>query len=179
MGSVQHQWLADLLAAESVTHQANPKLPVLRHMPFTLAPVAEAPGALPSRPAQHRNGGRLVAMRNFRPGGIAQKPAEIGFPKATHRRIDHVVAAKLGQEYRDLKVGWFDQIVRVQAADVAATGKADAEIAIIAGQMRFRAVGEPGCRQPSPLEIAKNFGRRSVRGSPLADDDLKVRECLR
>src|SRR5665811_919481 len=106
-------------------------------MPFTLAPVAESPGLLPSRPAQHRNGGRLVAICNFRPGGIAKKPAEIGFPKATHRRIDHVVAAKLGQEYRDLEVGWLHQVVRVQVAKRAAPRKNDAEIAIIPVQMRF------------------------------------------
>src|ERR1017187_6837919 len=96
MGPVQHQWFADALAAESVTNQTNPKLPVLRHIPIALAPVPEAPNALPGGLAEHRNRGRLITVCNFRPGGVAKKPAKVRSLKAANRRIDHIVAAEFG-----------------------------------------------------------------------------------
>src|ERR1039457_540937 len=98
MGPVQHQWFADALAAESVTNQTNPKLPVFRHIPIALAPVSEAPNVLPGSLAEHHNRGCLTKVRNFRPGGIENKPAKVRFPKASKRRIDHIVAAEFDQE---------------------------------------------------------------------------------
>src|ERR1017187_1231615 len=174
MDPIHHQWFADALAAKSVPNQTNPKLPVLRHMPIALAPVTKAADALPGSLAEHRNRGRLITVCNFRPGGVAKKPAKVRSLKAANRRIDHIVTAEFGQEYRDLDIGWFDQIVRVQAANVSAPGKTDTEIAIVADQMRFRAVNEAGSWQPALLESPQNARRRPVGGSSFDNDDLKV-----
>src|SRR5206468_2517836 len=99
---VQHQRFADALATEAMTDQANPKFPILRHILLTLAPVAEAADVLPCSLTEQRNCGSLIAACDLRPSGIAEKPSKLRTLKATNRRIRHIVAAKFGQEYRDL-----------------------------------------------------------------------------
>src|SRR5579863_4123782 len=179
MDPIKHQWLANALAPESVPDQANPQLPVFRHILFAFAPIAEAADAIQSRFSEHRDGRDLVAIRDFRPSGIAKKPFQMVFLKATDGRIDNIVSAKLGQKNGHLEIHGFKEIVRIKATDVATPGKADTEITIIASQMRFRAIDEAGLRYPRPLEVAKNLGCLPVRRSPLDDDDLDIRERLR
>src|ERR1035438_10888321 len=96
------------------------------------APVTEAAYLFPRSFAEHGYGRDLVFIRNFRPIWVGQTPEQVGLPKAPYGRIDDVAAADLGQEYCDLEISWFDQVVRVQAAYKPAPGETDAEIAGVA-----------------------------------------------
>src|SRR5579862_8258655 len=139
-----------------MTYKAHPERPVLRYVLFSLAPITKATNMPPGRPAEHRDGRYLIIVRDLRPHRIAQKPTKIRFPKAGDRWVDEVIAAKLGQEHGNFEVGRFDKIIRVQAANVSTPGNSDAEVAIIADEMRLGAIDEACLRQTLSSQISEN-----------------------